>query len=119
MRWLVDECIDAGLVAHLRRLKHDVIYMAELAPAANDAEVLALALRESRLLLTEDKDFGDLVFRRGGQVPGMVLLRVDPARHVLKRERLDAAMARFGESGLAGRYTIIENGRFRSRPLRG
>jgi predicted nuclease of predicted toxin-antitoxin system len=118
VRWLADECIDAGLVAYLRRSEHDVIYMAELAPASNDAEVMALALRDGRLLLTEDKDFGDLVFRHGSQVPGIVLLRLDPAQHALKRRRLEAAIARFGEAGLFGRYTIIEAGRFRARPLR-
>jgi hypothetical protein len=37
MRWLADECVDAGLVAHLRAAGHDVIYMAEVAPAASDA----------------------------------------------------------------------------------
>jgi len=117
VRWLVDECVDAGLVARLRRDGHDVLYMAEVAPAASDREVLARAHEESRLLLTEDKDFGDLVFRRGGQVPGIVLLRIDPAMHALKSRRLDAAVARFGEN-LFGRYTIVEEARFRSRPLR-
>jgi predicted nuclease of predicted toxin-antitoxin system len=118
VRWLADECIDAALVLHLRRSGHDVLYIAEIAPTVNDSEVMAHAQRESRLLLTEDKDFGDLVFRRGGQVPGIVLLRLDPARHTFKRKRLDAAMAHFGEEGLRGRYTTVEEGRFRSRPLR-
>ena len=69
MRWLIDECVDAALAARLRRAGHDVVYMAEIAPAASDAAVLARAQQDSRLLLTEDKDFGDLVFRRGGPVP--------------------------------------------------
>jgi len=118
VRWLVDECIDAALVSHLRAGGHDVIYMAEVAPAASDAEILARARLDGRLLLTEDKDFGDLVFRRGGEVPGIVLLRLDPAMHALKRRRLDAAIKRFGDEGLRGRYTIVEEARFRSRPLR-
>ena len=118
MRWLADECIDAALVVHLRAAGHDVVYMAEIAPAASDADVVARAQGEGRLLLTEDKDFGDLVFRRGRQVPGIVLLRLDPAMHGLKRRRLDAAMTRFGDEGLRGRYMTIEAARFRSRMLR-
>jgi predicted nuclease of predicted toxin-antitoxin system len=118
VRWLVDECINAALVAHLRRAGHDVTYLAETAQAATDADILALARQENRLLLTEDKDFGDLVFRRGAAVPGLVLLRLDPAAHALKEQRLDAAMARFGEAGLLGHYATIEEARFRSRPLR-
>jgi predicted nuclease of predicted toxin-antitoxin system len=78
--------------------------------------VTARAQAEQRLVLTEDKDFGDLVFRGGRPVPGVVLLRIDPAMHELKRARLDAAIDRFGE-GLLGRYTTVEEARFRSRPL--
>ena len=116
MRWLVDECVDAGLVAHLRSAGHDVVYMAEAAPAANDKDVMLRAQAEGRVLLTDDKDFGDLVFRRGEPIPGVVLLRIDPAMHDLKRARLDAAIKRFGEN-LRGRYSIVEEARFRTRPL--
>jgi predicted nuclease of predicted toxin-antitoxin system len=94
----------------------DVAYLADIAPAASDTEVMIRARAEGRILLTEDKDFGDLVFRRGHSVPAVVLLRIDPAMHERKRIRLDAAISRFGEK-LLGRYTIVEEGRFRSRPL--
>ena len=62
MRWLADECVDAGLVLHLRADGHDVAYMAEIMPAASDLEVVTRARAEGRVLLTEDKDFGDLIF---------------------------------------------------------
>ncbi|MBK5961340.1 hypothetical protein CCR97_24500 [Rhodoplanes elegans] len=117
MRWLVDECVDAALVTVLREFGHDVLDVAERAPGATDAEVIALAWSESRLLLTEDKDFGDLVFRQVKTVPGLVLLRIDPSRATIKRDRLAVAVERLGD-GLFGRYTVIEEGRFRSRPLR-
>ena len=64
-------------------------------------------------MLTEDKDFGDLVFHRGQDVPGIVLSRIDPAMHTLKWLRLDGAIKRFGET----RYVTIEEARFRARPL--
>jgi len=56
MRWLVDECIAASLVAQLRDGGHDAVYVAEIAPSAEDESILAMAVRERRLLLTEDKD---------------------------------------------------------------
>ena len=74
------------------------------------------AQAERRILLTEDKDFGDLVFRRGQSVPGIILLRIDPAKHVLKKARLDDAVGRFCDD-LFGRYVTVEGARFRSRPL--
>jgi predicted nuclease of predicted toxin-antitoxin system len=116
VRWLADECIDAGSISHLRAAGHDVLYMAELAPSVSDAEVMARARSEQRILLTEDKDFGDLVFRRGLSVTGIVLLRINPALHAFKRLRLDAAIDRFGDN-LLGRYVTIEGARIRARPL--
>ena len=117
MRWLVDECVDAALVARLRETGHDAVYMSDVAPRTTDAEVMDLADRENRLLLTEDKDFGDLVFRQAKSVPGIVLLRIEAPRRARKGPRLIAAIGRFGET-LFGRYTVIEDARFRSRPLR-
>ena len=117
MRWLIDECVDAELAVALRQSGHDVIYMSEVAPRTTDVEVLSRAERENRLLLTEDKDFGDLVFRQAKPVRGIVLIRIDPSRRLRKVARLRGAIDRFGDS-LFGRYTVIEDARFRSRPLR-
>jgi len=114
MRWLADECVAAPLVAYLRATGHDVLYVAEAVAGLSDAEVIALALSEQRLLLTEDKDFGDLVFRRERSVPGIVLMRVAIAS--LRAVRLAAAIAQYRDE-LFGRYTVIEEGRFRSRRL--
>ena len=57
MRWLADECVDAMLVTRLRGAGHDTVYMAEVAQSTSDADIIAWAQREARLLLTEDKDF--------------------------------------------------------------
>jgi predicted nuclease of predicted toxin-antitoxin system len=118
VRWLADECVAASLVAVLRAGGHDVLYVAETDAGLSDTDVIALALREKRLLLTEDKDFGDLVFRRRSSVPGVVLMRIDSANPTLKTTRLAAAIERYGD-GLFGRYTVLEEGRFRSRRLWG
>jgi predicted nuclease of predicted toxin-antitoxin system len=117
MRWLVDECVDAPLVHQLRAGGHDILYMAEVAPCAGDEYVLARADQEQRLLLTEDKDFGDLVFRQAKSVPGIVPLRIDSSRRASKVSRLQAAIEKFGTT-MFGRYTVVEEVRFRSRLLR-
>jgi predicted nuclease of predicted toxin-antitoxin system len=75
MLWLADECIAASLVRALRDADHDVLYIAEFAASLSDLEVIALAVQEKRLLLTADKDFGELVFRRGQAVPGLGSIR--------------------------------------------
>lgn len=116
MQWLFDECVDVALVEQLRRAGHDVAYVADISPRASDLEVMERAARDSRLLLTEDKDFGDLVFRQRRPVPGLLLLRIGPTQRQRKAERLLAAIDRFGGE-LFGHYTVIEVARFRSRPL--
>lgn len=116
MLWLADECVAAPLVARLRDAGHDVLFVAEIAPRASDTEVLGLAVEGERLLLTDDKDFGELVFRQHRAVPGVVLVRIDPEQAELKWERLQAAVDQIGE-GLFGRYTVVETDRLRSRSL--
>jgi predicted nuclease of predicted toxin-antitoxin system len=116
MRWLADECVDAPSVHRLRNAGNDVLYMAEIASATIDAQLLRRANDENRILLTEDKDFGELVFRLRMAVPGLVLLRIDPEKHLLKWTRLETAVQTFGQR-LFGRYVVIEAARFRSRPL--
>jgi predicted nuclease of predicted toxin-antitoxin system len=116
MRWLCDECVDAAVVACLRQNNHDVVYAAESAPSTRDIEIIELAVQENRLILTEDKDFGELVFRRRRSVPGLVLVRIESGRRQLKWPRLETAIAAIGNN-LMGNYTVIEETRLRSRPL--
>jgi predicted nuclease of predicted toxin-antitoxin system len=116
MRWLADECVAAPLVAQLRAAGHDVLYVAESEPRASDIEVLALAHAVNRLLLTDDKDFGELVFRQGRPVPGVVLLRLAPGSSTTRLARLQVAIDQFGDA-LFGRYTVVGETRVRSRSL--
>ncbi len=76
MKFLADENVDAQIVETLRGNQHEVVYVAELAPGISDEQVLALANREGCLLLTEDKDFGELVFRMRRQSHGVILIRL-------------------------------------------
>jgi predicted nuclease of predicted toxin-antitoxin system len=60
---LADECCDTGLIASLREDGHDVLYVLERKPGVSDDEVLLEAYNEERIMVTEDKDFGELVYR--------------------------------------------------------
>ena len=92
MHWLADECVDAAFVTQLRSHGHDVTYVAENAAGLPDPDVLKHADEQRRILLTEDKDFGDLVFRLRRAVPGLVLLRIAPNDRHLKWTRLLVAL---------------------------
>ena len=75
MKFLVDECVDAEVTAWLRKQGYDVTAIVEIASASSDDQVLKRALAENRILVTLDKDFGDLVFRGGQEHCGVILLR--------------------------------------------
>jgi predicted nuclease of predicted toxin-antitoxin system len=76
MNFLADESVDRQIVDRLRQENHRVGYVAEMAPGIPDDAVLDLANREGALLLTADKDFGELVFRQHLLAPGVVLIRL-------------------------------------------
>lgn len=60
MRFLADESCDFAVVRALRAAGHEVVAIAEISPRATDEAVVEIAVREERILLTEDKDCGSL-----------------------------------------------------------
>ncbi len=75
MRFLADESCDFAVVRALRAAGHDVAAIAEEQPGLTDRDVIARAESERRIVLAEDKDFGQLLFSAGGGAVGCVLLR--------------------------------------------
>ncbi|MFM8434165.1 MAG: DUF5615 family PIN-like protein, partial [Planctomycetia bacterium] len=77
MRFLADEGVDGAIVGGLRSDGHDVRWMAEEPGGTKDNVVLGAAVGDARILITEDKDFGELVYRQRLHHRGVVLVRVD------------------------------------------
>lgn len=69
MNFVADESCAKPVVLALREAGHDVLSIAEVAPGATDQQVLERALNEKRVLITEDRDFGELVYARGLSSP--------------------------------------------------
>ncbi len=116
MRFLADECCDAGLVDALRGDGHDVLYAAELLRGVTDEVLLPCAFSEGRVLLTEDKDFGELVHRLREPTHGIVLLRFDIADRALKTPRLRHLLRQQGER-LIGAFVVLQADKVRIRML--
>ena len=115
MRFLADECCDAGLVDALRNDGYDVLYAVESLCGATDEALLRRAFAESRILLTEDKDFGDLVYRLRKPAYGVVLLRFDTADRAMKITRLRSLLRQEIER-LPGSFVVLEVDKVRIRP---
>jgi hypothetical protein len=116
MRFLANENIPGSAVNELQAAGHDIVWVRTTAPGSRDEDILAWAVREERVLLTFDKDFGELASRAG--LPpscGIVLFRVPMPSAALVGASL---AARVGErTDWAGHFSVIEPGRVRMRPL--
>ncbi|MGD8945839.1 MAG: DUF5615 family PIN-like protein [Desulfobacterales bacterium] len=76
MNFLADESVDRQIVDALREDGHAVLYVTEMDPGISDDEVLDKAEKGSAILITADKDFGELVFRQQRITTGVVLVRL-------------------------------------------
>jgi predicted nuclease of predicted toxin-antitoxin system len=84
----------------------------------SDADILRIACDANRLVVTMDKDFGELVCRRGRRCLGVLLLRLDDATGEQKAVVIRDIFDRFG-TALPGRLSVYRGGRLRLRPLCG
>jgi len=114
MRFLANENFPDPSIHALREAGHDVKSIRRDAPGISDQEVIAMAQAEGRIILTFDKDYGELIFKGGIDSPPAVLfLRYrgkDPqAAARLIRETLEAGTV------LEGRFTVIEEEGIRQR----
>lgn len=116
MKLLANENIPYCAVEALRALEHDVAWILEDSPGIDDREVLRRAVREARILLTQDKDFGELAF--AARLPadcGVMLVRlpaVPPA--IFTRLLMSALQSRTEWEGC---FSVIELDRIRITPL--
>jgi predicted nuclease of predicted toxin-antitoxin system len=84
MKFLVDECTGPSVAAWLREDGHEVFSVYEEARGVEDDIILQKAFEENWVLITNDKDFGDKVFRNGRLHKGIILLRLEDERATSK-----------------------------------
>ena len=114
MNFLADESLDFPIVAKLREDGHVVIAIAEMAPSISDDAVLTIANVETILLITGDKDFGELIFRLKRVARGVVLVRLLGISATMKARIVSDAIFEHGDE-MTGCFTVIEPGNVRIR----
>ena len=116
MRFALNENIPRAVVESLRREGHDVLSVKESMRGADDGTVLVRAQEEARIVVTQDKDFGELAFRRGlPATSGIILFRLtssDPEADT--RRMLDVLESR---DDWSGHFAVVSDDRVRIRPL--
>lgn len=116
MKLVADECCDALLVNGLRSDGHDLLYVKEVSPGSDDETVLQMAADQQRILLTEDKDFGELVVRLKLPAYGIVLLRMNLADSSAKLARLRHLLLHQVHR-LPGSFVVLDQKKIRLRSL--
>jgi len=112
MRFLADESCDFAIVHALRANGYDVLAVSEIIPRAEDSDVIRLAVREKRILLTEDKDFGRLAYSHGQKTLGVIFLRYPTSVRKQIAKDVVKLVKRQGES-LIGGFITVQPGRIR------
>ena len=114
MLFLADEDFPGIAVHWLRNAGHDVVWARTHMAGGTDSALLAAAQKDSRVVLTCDKDFGELVYRQRLHHCGVMLVRVDGISNVDKA-RIVARAIREHEADLPGAFTVIQPGTIRIR----
>lgn len=115
MRFIVDESTGYGIARYLQAQGHDVLIIAEVMPEADDVTILQRAFAEKRIVVTNDKDFGELIFRRRKPHHGVILLRLQDEGGENRVQVLTALMTQYGTQ-LPGHFVVVTENKVRIRP---
>jgi predicted nuclease of predicted toxin-antitoxin system len=115
MKFVADENIDLPIIARLRNDGHEVHAVMEMSAGISDDEVLKQANRQGVVLLTGDKDFGELVYRDKRYNCGIVLIRLS-GLHNNEKAEIVASVIRDHASELENAFTVISHRNLRIRP---
>jgi len=112
MRFLVDETAGPAIARWLRGQGHEVFSVYETARGIDDDEVIGRAFAENRILITDDKDFGEKVYREQRPHKGVVLLRLDDEHTPIKIEALRRLLELYADQ-LADNFVVVTETRVR------
>ncbi len=113
MKFLLDQSTDGHLAIYLRKLGHDVTRIAADYPAGLlDPKILSIARAEGRVLITDDRDFGEWVFRFKLSHAGVIFLRLGTyAPLELKIERINYVLAHYADQ--LDQFLVVKKGNVR------
>ncbi|MCB9282635.1 MAG: DUF5615 family PIN-like protein [Lewinellaceae bacterium] len=111
-KFLADESVDFRIVTHLREDGYEIEAIVEINPSISDEEVLTLANEMEAILVTEDKDFGELTYRLKKPNQGIVLIRMSGVQIEEKIEKIRQVLENYLED-LRRKFTVISKDKVR------
>jgi len=112
MRLLIDVNVGRLVEAWLRDYGYDMVAVRDIDSSMADSHILAIAAQDERMVVTMDKDFGELVYRSGQTHAGVLLLRLETETSEEKIAVLTHILNYFAEE-IQGRFCVYQNGRLR------
>ena len=114
VKFLVDVGVGKKIENWLRENGYDTRAVRDIDPNAHDAEILRLAVSESRTVITMDKDFGELVYNTGKLHSGVLILRLEDANGDQKVVILKKILNEYGDK-IRNKFCVFQDGRLRIR----
>lgn len=112
MRFLVDECTGPAVAGWLRAQQHEVFSVYDEARGIDDDEVIQKAFSENRVLITNDKDFGEKVYRERLPHKGVILMRLADERPATKIGVLQRLLAAYADR-IPGQFVVVTETKIR------
>ncbi len=116
MKFLADESVDFPIVILLRKLEYEIDAIVEFAAGSPDVEVLKIANEKEAILITMDKDFGELVYRNKHTTLGIILLRINYLPSEKQLIIVNELMSKYVEE-LPNKFTVVQENNVRIRTI--
>ena len=116
LRFLVDESSGGKLAEALKEKGYDTIYCGDYSPGSPDEGILKKARNEDRVIITNDKDFGEMVFRQRKLSCGVIFLRLKADKPSNRIKFSLAIIKEFGTK-LNKKFIVVSEGRIRIRKI--
>jgi len=116
-KFLIDESSGRKLFEFLRDAGYEVRFVTDIMPTASDEEVLTFAEKEDRILITNDKDFGEIIFRLNRPSSGVILLRLKDDFPQNRQKYISNILENFSDK-LKSNFIIVTENRIKIRKIK-
>ncbi|HBR18190.1 MAG TPA: hypothetical protein DD725_11410 [Deltaproteobacteria bacterium] len=114
LKFIVDVGVGRAIEDWLESFGYDVLSVREINPRMSDRDILSLAVKEKRIVITMDSDFGELVYHSGQPHAGVLLLRLEGARTEEKLVVAKEILSHYADK-LPDHFCVYQNGKLRVR----
>ena len=112
MRFIVDACTGPRVAKWLREQRHEVYSVHDESPQMEDSQIIQKAISEQWIIITNDKDFGEMIYREKYEHRGVILLRLDDERTGNKMRVIGQLLESYAKQ-IEGRYIVVTETRIR------